>query len=228
MRSLAALLLLTIVSASSAFAETVEAAPGLHVTKKAYPVPTNEQPFYGFAPKTPFLATVDEKFIADVVQNFGSRQRAFDEALKRGWSAFLSGDLVTASRRFNQAYLLAPERSGVYHGFAALVHTRFNDMDYADELYRIALKQPEPSQFLRADYGRFLLMVKRPADARPMLEQAVVDAPKFESAWSNLAWARLQTGDQSGACAAVVEAEKLATSENVKSDIALLKGAAKC
>jgi len=71
-------------------------------------------------------------------------------------------------------------------------------------------------------------MVKRPADARPMLEQAVVDAPKFESAWSNLAWARLQTGDQSGACAAVVEAEKLATSENVKSDIALLKGAAKC
>jgi Tfp pilus assembly protein PilF len=227
-RSVPALLFLTLVSASPAFAETVEVAPTVHVTKKTYPVPTNEQPLFGFAPKAPLQTAADEKFIAEVVHLFGSRQRALEETLKRGWSAFLSGNLVVASRRFNQAYLIAPEQSEIYHAFAALVQTRFNDTDYADELFRIALKQPEPTQLLRADYGRFLLIARRPIDARPILEQAVVDAPKFGTAWSNLAFARLQTGDPSGACAAAAEAEKLVNADNANADIALLKRAAKC
>jgi predicted Zn-dependent protease len=228
MRSVAALLFLALVSASPAFAQTVEVAPGVHVKKKTYPVPKNEQPFYGLAPKTPYLAAEDEKFVTGIVQSLGSRERALDETLRRGWSAFRSGDLVVASRRFNQAYLIAPEQSRVYHAFAALVETRFNDTDYADELFRIALKQPDPAETLRADYGRLLLITKRPADALPILEQAVVDAPKFGNAWSNLGFARLQTGDRSGACAAAAEAEKLVNHEIVNSDIALLKRAAQC
>jgi Tfp pilus assembly protein PilF len=215
-------------SASPAAAETVEVAPGVEVSKRTYPVPINEQPFFGFISKTPDLVAADEKFVTGVVRLSGSRQRALDESLKHGWSAFQSGDAATALRRFNQAYLIAPEQSRVYHAFAAVVQTRFKDMDYADELFRIALKQPNPSETLRADYGRFLLIARRPADARPILEQAVVDAPKFGNAWSNLAFARLQTGDRSGACAAATEAAKLVNFDNVNSDIALLRREAKC
>lgn len=228
MRSAFALLVSIFMLASSAFAETVEVAPGVHVTKKTYPVPVNEQPFFGFEVKTPALIGADESFVAQIIQLSASRDQALHETLKRGWNALLSGDAVTAARRFNQAYLIAPEQSGIYHAFAALVQTRFHDAEYADELFRVALKQPNPAETLRADYGRQLLIVKRPADARPILEQAVKDAPKFGNAWSNLAFARLQTGDGPGACVAAAEAEKLLNLDNVKSDIALLKRVAKC
>ena len=72
---------------------------------------------------------------------------------------------------------------------------RFNDLDAADELFKIALKQPHPVKALSADYGRFLLMAKRPRDAQSVLEQAVKDSPDFGDAWTNLAWARFQNGD---------------------------------
>ena len=228
MRHVATLVIATLMLASPAFAATVEVAPGVRVTQKTYPVPDNEQPFFGFASKTSALITADEQFVARIVQASGSPQLALDEALKRGWNALASGDMTTASRRFNQAYLIAPEQSRVYHAFAALVQTRFNDTDYAEELFRVALKQPNPRETLRADYGRFLLIAKRPNDARPVLEQAVKDTPKFGNAWSNLAFARLQTGDRPGACIAASEAEKLANLGNVGSDIALVKREAKC
>ena len=49
---------------------------------------------------------------------------------------------------------------------------------------------------LNADYGRVLLIAKRPKDAQPVLEQAVKDTPDFGDAWVNLAHARLQNGDR--------------------------------
>ena len=49
---------------------------------------------------------------------------------------------------------------------------------------------------LNADYGRVLLVAKRPKEAQPVLEQAVKDTPDFGDAWINLAHARLQNGDQ--------------------------------
>ena len=49
---------------------------------------------------------------------------------------------------------------------------------------------------LNADYGRVLLVDKRPKEAQPVLEQAVKDTPDFGDAWINLAWARLQNGER--------------------------------
>jgi predicted Zn-dependent protease len=72
------------------------------------------------------------------------------------------------------------------------------------------------------------MIAKRPRDALPVLEQAVVDTPEFGDAWSNLAFARLQNGDRSAACAAASEAAKRTTSANVNSDLALLKKQAQC
>ena len=75
---------------------------------------------------------------------------------------------------------------------------RFNDLDAAEELFRIARKQPNPLKMLNADYGRVLLVAKRPQEAQPVLEQAVKDTPDFGDAWINLAWARQQNGDGGG------------------------------
>ena len=212
----------------SAAAETVEVAPGVQVTKRTFAAPINEQPFFGFAVKNSEEKAADDKFVSAIIEATGSREKAFEEATKRAWRAINAGKMGEAAQRFNQAFLLSPERSGVYHGFAAIAQIRFRDMDAADELFRIALKQPHPVKALNADYGRFLLIAKRPRDAQPVLEQAVKDAPDFGDAWTNLAVARFQNGDPTGACAAAEEAAKQRPSNNSGSDLTAVRNAAQC
>jgi Tfp pilus assembly protein PilF len=211
-----------------ALAETVEVAPGVQVTKKTYSAPVNEQPFYGFAEKPPALRDADEQFLKGIVLLTGSRQAAFERTTTRGWKALGSGNYPEASLRFNEAYLLFPEESEVYHGFAAVAQGRFNDVAFAEELFKIALRQPHPSKLLKADYGRLLVMVKRPRDAQPVLEQAVIDAPEFGDAWSNLALVRLQNGDPASACAAADQAVSRHPSKNAKADLASVRRSAQC
>ena len=138
------------------------------------------------------------------------------------------GNAAVAAQRFNQAFLLAPEQSRVYHGFAAIAQIRFRDLDFAEELFRIASKQPNPLKTLNADYGRALLIAKRPQDAQAVLEQAVKDAPDFGDAWTNLAWARLQNGDPAAACAAADEAIRQRPSRNANTDLIALRNSAQC
>jgi predicted Zn-dependent protease len=213
---------------NAATAETVEVAPGVRVTKKTFAAPVNEQPFYGFVEKTPQMREADEKFKAAVLKVTVTQQKAVEEMARRAWSAFFAGDIPEATRRFNQASLFDPSQSAIFHGFALIVVTRFNDPGYAEELLKIARTQPNPSNNLNADYGRFLLVMKRPRDAEPVLEQAVVDNPAFATAWSNLAFARHANGNSAGACAASIESSRHAPPANVQSDLEILRTQAKC
>jgi Flp pilus assembly protein TadD len=215
-------------SIQPALAEMVEVAPGVKVTKRIYSAPIDEQPFYGFAEKSAALREADERFLTEIVKVAGSRQLAFKAATLRGWRAVSSGSFSEAARRFNEAFLLLPEESEVYHGLAAVAQARFNDLEFADELFRIARQQPHPLKVVNADYGRLLMIAKRPRDAEPVLEQAVIDTPDFGDAWSNLAFARLQNGDRFAACAAANEAVKHTPSTNAKADLAFLKRQAQC
>jgi predicted Zn-dependent protease len=212
----------------TAAAETVEVAPGVKVTKKSFSAPPSEQPFFGFVDKTPALREVDATFVASLVKVFGTREKAFADASNRGWRAIDAGNSPEAAKRFNQAFLLAPERSEIYHGFAIVVADRFRDPAFADELFQIARKQPAPLPTVNADYGRFLLNEKRPRDAEPVLEQAVKDTPRFGNAWSNLGVARLQNGNPSGACLAADQADKFQNAANVNMDVAWIKRKAQC
>jgi predicted Zn-dependent protease len=224
----AIVLVAALTSALPASAETVEVAPGVQVTKRSYKAPTNEQPFFGFAEKNAEEKAGDEKFVNAIVAATGTREKAFEEITKRAWRALNTGKIHEAAVRFNQAYLISPEESAVYHGFAVVAQFRFNDFDASDELFKIALKQRDPVKALRADYGRMLLIAKRPRDAEPVLEQAVKDAPDFGDAWTNLAVARFQNGNAPAACAAVEEALKRRPSNNSGQDLITVKNAAQC
>jgi Tfp pilus assembly protein PilF len=215
-------------STLAAAAETVEVVPGVQVTKRTYSAPVNEQPFFGFAVKSPEEKAADEKFVDAIVGAAGSREKAFDETTMRGWRAINTGKIKEAAVRFNQAFLILPEQSRVYHGFAVVAQARFNDLDAADEFFRIALERPNPVKALKADYGRFLLVAKRPRDAQSVLEQAVKDAPDFGDAWTNLAWARFQNGDAAAACAAAEEAAKHRPSNNSMGDLTAVRNVAQC
>ncbi|WP_311966764.1 tetratricopeptide repeat protein [Bradyrhizobium australiense] len=218
----------TLASTLPAAADSIEVAPGVQVTKRSYTAPINEQPFFGFAVKNPEEKASDEKFVGAIVGATGSREKAFDEITMRGWRAINTGKIREAALRFNQAFLISPEQSAIYHGLAVVAQFRFNDLDAADELFGIALKQPNPVKALRADYGRMLLIAKRPRDALPVLEQAVKDAPDFSDAWTNLAIARFQNGDAAAACAAAEEAAKRRPSNNSGGDLTAVRNAAQC
>ena len=225
---LAVACVMLLASPLSAAAETVEVAPGVQVTKRSYKAPVNEQPFFGFADRSPEQKAEDEKFVSAIIGATGSREKAFEEITMRGWRAVNSGRIKEAALRFNQAFLISPEQSSVYHGFAVVAQFRFNDLDAADELFKVALKQPNPVKALRADYGRLLLIAKRPRDALPVLEQAVKDAPAFGDAWTNLAVAHFQNGDAAAACAAAEEAGKRRPSNNSGNDLVAVRIAAQC
>jgi Tfp pilus assembly protein PilF len=213
---------------AGALAEMVEVAPGVKVTRKVYSAPVNEQPFYGFVEKSAAMRDADERFLTSIVQLTGSREKAFKATTLRGWRALSSGNFTEAARRFNEAFLLMPEESEVYHGLAAVAQTRFNDIEFAEELFKVARRQPNPLKVVNADYGRLLVIAKRPRDAQPVLEQAVIDTPEFGDAWSNLALARLQNGGRAAACAAAEEAAKRRPSDNANADLASLRSSAQC
>jgi Tfp pilus assembly protein PilF len=219
---------LTLASTLSAVAETVEVAPGVQLTKRTYKAPINEQPFFGFAAKNSEQQAADANFVNAIIQAAGTREKAYEETTKRGWRAINANRMGEAAQRFNQAFLISPEQSGVYQGFAAVTLARFKDLDATEELFKVALKQPHPMKALNADYGRFLLIAKRPKDAQPVLEQAIKDAPDFADAWTNLAWARFQNGDLAAACAAAEEAAKQRPSATSAGDLTAVRDRAQC
>jgi Tfp pilus assembly protein PilF len=209
-------------------AQKAEVAPDVSVSRKTYPVPANEAPFFNFAEKTEGQKAADQKLVAAVLERVPDRSRAAGTAIDAGMRAFLGeNDVATAAKRFNQAYLLDPQQSGIYHGFAMVAEARFKDFAYADELYRVAARMKSPSASLRADHGRMLLIAGRPGEAKPLLEQAVKDTPDWAVPRMNLAWATLQTGNRDEACrlAAQVKGKQM---ENVERDLALLRQKAGC
>ena len=230
MKSILALMLTFLGAVFPALAQisTVEVVPGVTVTRKTYHVPDNEAPFYNFIEKSEAQKESDRKLVAAVLERVPDRARAAGTAIEAGTRAFLGeNDVVTAAKRFNQAYLLDPQQSGIYHGFAMVAAARFKDFAYADELFRVAARMKSPSASLHADHGRMLLIAGRPAEAKPVLEQAVKDTPDWAVPRMNLAWATLQSGNRDEACrlAAQVKGKQI---EDVERDLALLRQKAGC
>jgi predicted Zn-dependent protease len=212
----------------SARAETVEVAPGVEVTRKTFAAPASEAPFFGLAEKEPTLRQTDDVFISIAVQVYGSRANAYDALARRGWQAIAAGDMAEAGTRLNQAWLFAPGQSSIFHGFAMIALKRFHDPEFAEELFKIARKQPGALATLNADYGRMLLAANRPEDAEPILEQAVKDTPTSGNAWADLGLARLQSGNQAGACLAADRAEMFQDTAKDNTDIKRIWREARC
>jgi predicted Zn-dependent protease len=211
-----------------AWAETVEVAPGVEVTRKTFAAPASEAPFFGLAEKEPTLRKTDDIFISIAVEVYGSRENVFKALAQRGWDAIAAGDMAEAGLRLNQAWLFSPGKSPIFHGFAMIALARFHDSEFAEELFKIARKAPGALATLNADYGHMLLAANRAGDAEPVLEQAVKDTPTSGNAWTDLAAARLQNGNQAGACQAADRAEMFADSANAGAEIKRIWREARC
>jgi tetratricopeptide (TPR) repeat protein len=67
------------------------------------------------------LRQADEAFIKIAVAKFGDRTAASHAAVAQGWEAIRNGTAMTALRRFNEGWLLAPSNPGVFWGFGAVL-----------------------------------------------------------------------------------------------------------
>ena len=178
----------------------VEIAKGVSVTRKVYPIPDDEAPFFNFS-KNRETSPSDADYAATVLDQVPDREAAARMIAESAARSLLVGkDVAAAGRRYNQAFLIGPHLSIVYHGFAVLVAERFQDYKFAEELMRIAARMKSPDPSLNSDYGSLLLLRDRPREAKPFLEKAVKDLPNSAQARANLALALYQTGDAKRAC----------------------------
>lgn len=96
------------------------ATPGYAQSAK----PDNTQPMYGGVPRSACYQAADEAFLADMTRQFGSREKAAENAAQLGWQYFYRGDRDTAIKRFNQAWLLVPESPDAFWGFGVVMGSR--------------------------------------------------------------------------------------------------------
>jgi len=68
-------------------------------------IPIDQVPMYGGMDRSavPELKSGDESFISSVVAEFGSREKASNAWVNRGFTLYQQDDLAGAMRRFNQA-----------------------------------------------------------------------------------------------------------------------------
>jgi len=76
---------------------------------------------YGNVPPTPEIEKINERFIENVIKQFGSREVAAKKHIDFAWQYFHEGDLETAMKRFNQSWLLNPNDPEVFFGFGCIL-----------------------------------------------------------------------------------------------------------
>ncbi len=99
----------------------------------------NLLPMYGGenAIKTPSMLLADKEFIDSFVREIGSREKASVGVTGGAREWLEKGDLDTAMKRFNQAWLLDPNNPEPYRGFAEILK-RQGKTEEAERMLKLA------------------------------------------------------------------------------------------
>ena len=117
----------------------------------------NEPPLFGELEKTPKEKLVDEQFIKNATQAAGSRKRAVESFLAKGWSAMAQANSTEAIKRFNQAYLLDPKDYRTYWGLAAATGQQGNFVESLKLFEQSEKLSKRPDSRLICDHGYSLM-----------------------------------------------------------------------
>lgn len=145
----------------------------------------NEIPEYGNQPKSPEMLQADQQFLNTVK---GKEQQAFDHMMAVGWSFFKRGDIGTAIKRFNQAWLIDSTRYESYWGFAA-AEGRLNNFETSKHYYEKALNHGGDTKILNPEYAIVLREQAKAENNREKLAEA-----------DNLFMSEIEAGNEKAAC----------------------------
>lgn len=180
-RKFAALTLLSLLVAPRAFAEDLSLLP-----------------LYGEREKSADEIRLDDQFRRDAVQSAGSAERAASVLVAKGFESIAARDLDTATRRFNQAWLLKSDKPDIYWGLAAVESSRGHDTESLKLFERARAIDPKNAELL-TDYAfghmRYAAHAAKAKDesnshlltAAQLLHDAKVANPRYELAYTNSA-----------------------------------------
>ena len=185
--------------------------------------PPDERPMYGGVEKTPAMLQADNEFIASVLAKGVTRAQGSDQMIHLGWDYQRKSDYATAMKRFNEAWLLDPDNGDAFHGFALVVLSRDKDVAATDALFQQGLAKPRQSPGIYLDYGRFLLVIQRPADAVAPLRKAASFPDMGPDAQALLTVALFQSGNRTAACQEAAKVKDTAQA-GILDDVRLILG----
>jgi len=175
---------------------------------------------YGGIKKTPEMIRADSEFVDYMVRTFGSRDKAADDAIRRGFEFLAKADWRMAMKRFNQAWLLSPDKPEVAWGFGAALsyEGKFED---SEKYFQQAMALAPNNGKLLTDFG-FLYQfwatrgtkdktekLKRLDRSIELFANAARLEPTYERTYFDWAVALYFKNDYAGAWQKINEAEHL-------------------
>lgn len=167
---------------------------------EADPLPINLQPMYGGQEKTETMKKSDEEFLAQNASMGYTRESGSKKCVELGWQYFFKGDVDTAMKRFNQAWLLNHDNGDAYHGFAVITAQRGGSAQEVEKYFRMALTKPEVTPTAYSDYARLLNMQGRHDEAIAQGQTALAVSPKARNARAQISYAYYSKKDAGQAC----------------------------
>lgn len=186
--------------------------------------PINEIPLFGGQKKNAAQLEADRVFIEEATKAAGSRTKAAEEIVKRGWDLLMKGQQIEATKRLNQGYLLDPENVEVYWGLAAIWSMRKN-YDEAKKLFERAIELAPKNARIKSDLALSLMQhgveltqkaqkltpeaSAKFEEAEKVLRQGARDDPSSALVHARLANVLIYAGKNSQALAEARESQRL-------------------
>lgn len=167
---------------------------------EAQSLPVNEQPMYGGVEKTEAMKEADAAFLAEIAAMGHTREEGARNSVELGWRYFFQGEVATAMKRFNQAWLQDPENGDAYHGFAVVTAERGEPPEEAEKYFRLAVSKPGVGATAFVDYARLLNLLGRHDEAIAQGEKALAVSPTAENARLQISYAYMAKADAARAC----------------------------
>lgn len=163
-------------------------------------LPINERPMFGGINKTDEMKKSDEAFLLSIEKAGYTRENGAKEVVKAGFQYSKKGDLTSAIKRFNQAWLLDPENGDVYSGFAIITAKRNGSPTEIEKYFSMATSKPKVTEDAYVDYGRFLWSQNRLDESLIKLQKALEISSKAYNARANISFVFFKKSDFIKAC----------------------------
>ena len=171
----------------------------------------NLLPMYGEVKKCEQQVELDNEFILESEKQFKDRKKASEYYVSKGWEYFYKDDNDTSMKRFNQAWLLNPDFSDSYFGFAALMEIQGNITE-SERLYNIGKEKDSNNKRAIKCYQRIADCKEQLKDINGTIEayKNLIDIdPKAVFALKKIGYLQMQKGNNKEALIAYGKAIEL-------------------